>query len=96
MINNQYKVRSRHLSHLMRRHLTLGGLVGLQAFTEHCLDGLHLGGDGLERLLIVLLPLQSLIQALLLLAYLQERRTDGCSYPEVWIRATAAGVEPVF
>lgn len=52
----------------MCSHLALGALVGLQALIKRPLDGLHLGGNGLEGLLIVLLPLQSLIQTLLLLA----------------------------
>lgn len=56
------------LSHLVCRHLALGGLVRLQALIERSLDGLHLGGNGLEGLLIMLLSLQSLVQTLLLLA----------------------------
>lgn len=55
------------LTHLVCSHLALRALVGLQAFIERSLDRLHLGGDGLQRLLVVLLPLQRLIQTLLLL-----------------------------
>lgn len=56
------------LPHLVCSHLALGALARLQAFIERPLDGLHLCGNGLERLLIMLLSLQSLIQTLLLLA----------------------------
>lgn len=58
----------------MRSHLALGGLAGLQALVERPLDGLHLGGDGLEGLLVMLLSLQSFVQTLLLLADLHEDR----------------------
>lgn len=58
------------LSHLVCGHLALGALVRLQTLIERSLDGLHLSGNGLQGLLVVLLPLQSLIQTLLLLAYL--------------------------
>lgn len=57
-------------SHLVCSHLALWALVGLQTLIECCLDGLHLSGNGLEGLLIMLLSLQGLIQALLLLANL--------------------------
>ena len=65
------------LSNLVCSHLALGGLVGLQALIERPLNGLHLGGNGLERLLIMLLPLQSLIQTLLLLADLWQERKES-------------------
>lgn len=55
------------LSHLVCSHLALWGFGRVQAFIERRLDGLHLSGNGLEGLLIMLLPLQSLVQTLLLL-----------------------------
>lgn len=55
------------LSHLVCSHLALWALARLQALVERPLDGLHLSGDGLEGLLIMLLPLQSLIQTFLFL-----------------------------
>lgn len=58
-------------------HLALRGLFRLQALTESSFDGLHLGGNGLEGFLIVLLPLQSFVQTLLLLAYLCVERNEG-------------------
>lgn len=64
------------VSHLMCRHLALGALAGLQAFAERRLDRLHLGGNGLQRLLVVLLSLQGFIQTLLLLAYLGMRQKN--------------------
>lgn len=56
----------------MCSHLALGGLAGLQALVERRFDGLHLGGDGLEGLLVVLLSLQSFVQTLLLFTDLFE------------------------
>ena len=64
-------------THLVCSHLALGALAGLQPLVEGPLDGLHLRGDGLEGLLIVLLPLQSLVQTLLLLADLWQEREEG-------------------
>lgn len=61
-------------SHLMCSHLALGRLAGLQALVERRLDGLHLGGDGLEGLLVMLLSLQGFVQTLLLLADLFKDR----------------------
>lgn len=65
------------LSHLVCSHLALGALVGLQALTECSFDGLHFGGDGLKGLLIMLLPLQSLIQTLLLFTDLRYETRRG-------------------
>lgn len=56
------------LANLMCSHLTLRRLVWLQALIESPFDGLHLSGNRLEGLLIVLLSFQSFIQTLLLLA----------------------------
>lgn len=52
----------------MCSHLALWTLARLQALVERRLDRFHFSGNGLEGLLIMLLPLQSFIQALLLLA----------------------------
>lgn len=65
------------LSHLVCSHLALWALVRLQALIERSLNGLHFSGNGLEGLLIMLLPLQSFIQTLLLLADLCLERRGG-------------------
>lgn len=65
------------LSHLVCSHLALWALVRLQALIECSLNGLHFSGNGLEGLLIMLLPLQSFIQTLLLLADLCLERRGG-------------------
>lgn len=71
-------------SHLVCSHLALGTLVRLQALTERTLNRLHFSGNGLEGLLIMLLPLQSFIQTLLLLTDLgsgrngMEGKSEGC------------------
>lgn len=64
-------------SHLVCSHLALGTLVRLQALTERSLNRLHFSGNGLEGLLIMLLPLQGFIQTLLLLADLRSERKGG-------------------
>lgn len=68
----------------MCSHLTLRGLAGLQALVERRLDGLHLGGDGLKGLLVVLLSLQSFVQTLLLFTDLDEDGgEDGVNTPSL-------------
>lgn len=71
-------------SHLMCSHLALGGLAGLQALVERRLYGLHLGGDGLKGLLVVLLSLQSFVQTLLLFTDLvKDGGQDGVNTPSL-------------
>lgn len=52
----------------MCSHLALWSLAGLQALVERRLDRFHFSRNGLEGLLVMLLTLQSFVQALLLLA----------------------------
>lgn len=73
-----------HLSDLVCSHMALRAFVRLQTLIESSLDGFHFGGNGLEGFLIMLLPLQSFIQTLLLLADLslekrcREERSGRC------------------
>ena len=60
-------------------HLAFWTPAGLEAFSQLHLHGLHFGRDGLERVLVLLLALQSLVESPLFLTDLNEKRdlTNG-------------------
>lgn len=58
----------------MFSHLAFWTPAVLQALTEFHLDGLHLRGDGLEGVLVLLLTLQSFIESTLLFTDLEKNR----------------------
>lgn len=59
----------------MFSHLALRAPAGLQTLTEFHLDGLHLCGDGLEGVLVLLLTFQGLVETALLFTDLEKNRT---------------------
>lgn len=66
--------RSHRYLYLMLRHLALWTPAVLQTLTEFHLDGLHFCGDGLEGVLVLLLPFQSFIESALLFTDLKKKR----------------------
>lgn len=58
----------------MFSHLAFWTPAVLQALAEFHLDGLHLRGDGLEGVLVLLLTLQSFIESTLLFTDLEKNR----------------------